>query len=980
MENLPIEALLPYIVLLPLAGAIINGLAGRFADRGLVATVAVGSVLGSFAIAVLAFIRLYTMKHDGTGEVLSVDLWEWFTVSLPGFAGGFREVPVQIRFVFDSLSGLMTLVVTGIGSLIHIYSLGYMSEEKSYARFLSYLNGFTASMLVLVLASSFPVLFVGWEGVGLCSYLLIGFWYENLDYAAAGRKAFVANRIGDFGVLIGMFILVQISGSFEFAAINAAAPELANPYGFGGVELGTAATVACLFLFLGCTGKSAQIPLFVWLPDAMAGPTPVSALIHAATMVTAGVYLCCRLSPVFLESPTALACIAIIGACTAFLAATIAVVQNEMKKILAYSTVSQLGFMFAAVGVGAFAAGFFHVFTHAFFKACLFLGAGAVMHAVHAHGDADIRKLGGLKKKLPVIHATFLLSCMAIAGVPLFSGFFSKDEILLGAAEIALHEAAIPSWVGWFVLVMLFLAATMTAFYMFRLYFLTFTGSYRSAKDEHGDDEHSDEDDHEEGHDDDHGHGYDPHPHRPGFSMAMPLVVLAFGAVTVGFLGLPHWFFGLDLSEYGWWLHWMEPSIENLAHAEDETHLAAIVAGVTGLAAVTIGVGGAFVAFNGKEEDTTTTKLPKALHSFLWDKWRVDELYQAVILGPSKALGVFAGRIDGTFIDTILTKATSHGVAAIGKMSTLIQVGRVHAYGTGMVVGLAIAAWWFVVPHADIEVVAEGEGVQLSAGRGLGYEYRWDLDSDGTYDLPAQPGHIRIDLNDDIDDRQIQQIIVALKQAAEPTATLPLDRSAIGRLVSASGQIYEMTPPASEIADIREALTRLEENVESVDFHSVGSAFDRSAAASFRYTPEHYRGFALLVGTLRGDQMELSLDEHARVLREDITGPQWAATEDGVTPPSMRVDGDHVLVMPNDAVVRFQGQAMTEEFEMRAGQSAFIGRVPIRIAPVVEATLEVRNTFGNLSRQSVEIVLTEATEAPEEVARAGVGSQGEAGR
>ena len=438
----------------------------------------------------------------------------------------------------DSLSGVMTLVVTGVGGLIHLYSIGYMGDDEGYPRFMSFLNLFMASMLILVLGSSLPVMFVGWEGVGLCSYLLIGFWYENRVYAAAGRKAFVVNRIGDFGVLVGMFILVGVAGSFEFADINAAAMggqfRADFPFGILGV-MPSLATVACVFLFLGCTGKSAQIPLYVWLPDAMAGPTPVSALIHAATMVTAGVYLCCRLSPLFITSDVAMAIIAVTGTLTALLAASIAVVQREMKKILAYSTVSQLGFMFAAVGVGFFAAGFFHVFTHAFFKACLFLGAGSVMHAVHAHGDADIFKLGGLKKVLPITRWTFLASCLAIAGFPLTSGFFSKDEILLGAAaQIYRPDDALQHAVGWFTLIGLTLAAVMTAFYMFRLYFLTFTGEYRSA-DQSGD------------------HPYDAHPHESPPSMTIPLVVLGLGALFAGFLGLPHVLPITGTHLHSWW-------------------------------------------------------------------------------------------------------------------------------------------------------------------------------------------------------------------------------------------------------------------------------------------------------------------------------------------------------------------------------------------------------------------------------------------
>ena len=394
------EPFLVLIVVLPILGAIVNGLWLKPEDKKTVSFLAPGLVGLAFLMACCNFGLLVMQKSNGVVDPrLSFTLYEWFSLS-----NGGTNVPINVTLTMDSLSGLMTLVVTGIGTLIHIYSLGYMSEEKSYNRFFAYLNLFTASMLILVLASNIPLMFVGWEGVGLCSYLLIGFWYENPDYAKAGRKAFVANRVGDLGVLIGMFTLFAAVGSFEFETINQAAtvtPQaFQRTFAAPGVTA-TIATIAGVFLFLGVTGKSAQVPLYVWLPDAMAGPTPVSALIHAATMVTAGVYLMCRLSPVFLLSETAMTLIAVVGTITAFLAATIAVVQREMKKILAYSTVSQLGFMVAACGVGAFSAGFFHVFTHAFFKACLFLGAGSVMHAVHAHGDADIFKLGGMKKPPP---------------------------------------------------------------------------------------------------------------------------------------------------------------------------------------------------------------------------------------------------------------------------------------------------------------------------------------------------------------------------------------------------------------------------------------------------------------------------------------------------------------------------------------------------------------------------------------------------
>ena len=709
--NMPSQhTALLFIILLPLAGAIINGFFGRFANRKLVGLIGVGSVLAAFGLAVDSFCELLELRQAGNeAPALTYSFYEWFTLTLP--LG--RQAPIEVRFLMDSLSSVMTLIVTGIGSLIHIYSLGYMSEEKSYSRFFSYLNLFMASMLILVLASNIALMFVGWEGVGLCSYLLIGFWYENREYAAAGRKAFIANRVGDVGVIIGMFLLVMVAGSFEFIDINAQAQNFSRP--FPHAILGATvsmATVTCLFLFLGCTGKSAQIPLFVWLSDAMAGPTPVSALIHAATMVTAGVYLCCRLSPVFQMSPTALSVIAITGTLTALLAASVAMVQREMKRILAYSTVSQLGFMFAAVGVGFFAAGFFHVFTHAFFKACLFLGAGSVMHAVHAHGDADIFKLGGLKKYMPVTRWTFLISCLAIAGVPIFSGFFSKDEILLGASIQALHgESTLATFTGWFTLIGLTLAATMTAFYMFRLYYLTFTGDYRSADTKDG---------------------YDANPHESPMSMAFPLVVLGLGALTAGWLGLSHIvpFVGSHLPN--WWNHWMQASIASSGShdAMDAINLAA----VCGLGAMAVGIGIATLAYRNKNEDSLTTKIPAAFSSLLFDKWRVDELYDKTIIGPIKQLAVVTGNIDQTFVDGLLTKLPSYKVSLFGKLFSRMQNGAIHTYGAAIAVGLIAVVGWFLYPHATVKAEVTGRTVQLSAEQGLGYTFRWDANNDGEYD------------------------------------------------------------------------------------------------------------------------------------------------------------------------------------------------------------------------------------------------------
>jgi NADH-quinone oxidoreductase subunit L len=713
------QLLLLLIILFPLGGAVINGLAGRYLPKALVTLVAVGSVAVSFVLAVLSFIELYGMSHDHGAEhaALVYHFYEWFSVKLPGGT----VVPINVRFAMDSLSGVMTLVVTGVGGLIHMYSVGYMGDDAGYPRFMSFLNLFMASMLILVLGSSVPVMFIGWEGVGLCSYLLIGFWYENRTYAAAGRKAFVVNRIGDFGVLIGMFILVGVAGSFEFSDINRAAVQGEFSGGFPGAFFGitpSLATVACLFLFLGCTGKSAQIPLYVWLPDAMAGPTPVSALIHAATMVTAGVYLCCRLSPLFITSEVAMAVIAITGTLTALLAASIAVVQREMKKILAYSTVSQLGFMFAAVGVGFFAAGFFHVFTHAFFKACLFLGAGSVMHAVHAHGDADIFKLGGLRKFMPATRWTFLASCLAIAGFPLTSGFFSKDEILLGAAaQIYRDGDALTRGVGWFVLIGLTLAAVMTAFYMFRLYFLTFTGEYRSA-DQSGD------------------HPYDAHPHESPSSMTIPLIVLGIGALVVGFLGLPHVLpiTGTHLDEWSWWGHWMHSSVAGHPVPE-ELHVVNLASGLA-FGAMAIGITAAWVLYRNKSEDLLAEKIPGRLYQLAFDKWRVDELYAAVIVNPIRKAATVAGHADMTFVDALMTKLPSFQVRESGRALAKMQNGVVQMYGAVMAVGLVGVVAWYWTPHARIDVEVEGRTVALSTPPGLGYEYRWDANSDGEFDTP----------------------------------------------------------------------------------------------------------------------------------------------------------------------------------------------------------------------------------------------------
>jgi NADH-quinone oxidoreductase subunit L len=665
-----------------------------------------------------------------------------------------------------------------------------MADEKGYARFFAYLNLFIFSMLVLILGDNLPVLFVGWEGVGLCSYLLIGFWYEQLPNAAAGKKAFIANRIGDFGLICAMFLLVHYTGALDWNGINKGANSLLDlrqpvsvwPLG-GGQYTGilhflqpkttitiTAATATGLALLLGCSGKSAQIPLYVWLPDAMAGPTPVSALIHAATMVTAGIYLICRLSFVFVLSPFTMTVIACVGAGTALFAATIALVQNDIKKVLAYSTVSQLGFMFLGVGVGAFTTGFFHVFTHAFFKACLFLGAGSVIHAMHARihdGDAsqDIRNMGGLRKWMPLTHWTFAAATAAIIGLPLTSGFFSKDEILYRAfvdhmvnPEAAMLKSAgvyePPQWIGSLLYGAAVLAAVLTAFYMCRLYILTFWGEFRGwtigrpsllARQEladhvahaaHDDDDHG----HAEHHEDLSTPGYAPH--ESPWQMTVPLIILATFSVFAGWLNPG---FGLKFQPME---HWLEPVFKEasegavlLGHGNDAAwaeHMTWPLA-VGGFMAFAIGSGLAYWMYvvRGGEPAKQLAKAQPGLHKLLLDKWRIDELYEVTILAAVDSLAETSAAVDKTLVDGIIARLTALVVAALGTVLRAFQNGVVHVYAAMMVVGLSAMGWFFAVPHPNATVVDAGSNdYVLTAAPGVGYAYRWDADSDGKPDNP----------------------------------------------------------------------------------------------------------------------------------------------------------------------------------------------------------------------------------------------------
>jgi NADH-quinone oxidoreductase subunit L len=572
---------------LPLLGAIVNGLGAGKIPRKVVSVIGVGTVGLAFAVAIHCLLSLLHLAPEE--RVFVQQLYSWIDSG---------DLSVPVRFALDPLSAVMVLVVTGVGFLIHVYSTGYMGHEKAYGRYFAYLNLFTFAMLVLVMADNFLVMFLGWEGVGLCSYLLIGFWYERPSAAAAGKKAFVVNRIGDWGFLIGMLLVFVAFGTLDFPRVFAEAPAR---LAFGS----TLATAIALFLFIGAVGKSAQIPLYVWLPDAMEGPTPVSALIHAATMVTAGVYMIARCHILYALAPTALIVVAIIGAATALFAATIGLVQKDIKRVLAYSTVSQLGYMFLAMGVGAYASGIFHLMTHAFFKALLFLGAGSVIHALS--GEQDMDKMGGLKTHLPRTHLTMLIGTLAIAGIFPLSGFFSKDEILWNAWR----NGGPGLWaVG-------VIGAFLTAFYMFRLYFMTFHGPMRvSAEAKH-------------------------HLHESPPSMTVPLLILAVLSVIGGFVQVPLLAGGQRLDAF------LEPVFADLArvtgetahavgaaHAEHQPLLEGALMGVSLLVAIA----GIWLA---RKFYVTDPALPRRMaesargfYRLLWEKYRVDELYDRWIVQP----------------------------------------------------------------------------------------------------------------------------------------------------------------------------------------------------------------------------------------------------------------------------------------------------------------------------------------------------------
>ncbi|MFM2016250.1 MAG: hypothetical protein RIQ51_1740 [Bacteroidota bacterium] len=616
------KIIIGFIVLWPLVGFLLNGLGRNIWSKKIVATQATGYIFASFVFSLIAF---WNVQEQGAITVHYFDFINTSTVNIP------------FDFRVDALSSLFLLVITGVGTLIHLYSSAYMHEETAphYARYFAYLNLFIFSMLLLVLGDNYVIMFIGWEGVGLCSYLLIGYWFTNTTYNNAAKKAFIMNRIGDLGFLLAIFWLIVKLGTVSYGEVLTA-ESLAK-------LSSTDITAITLLLFVGAMGKSAQIPLYTWLPDAMAGPTPVSALIHAATMVTAGIYMITRTNIFYTHSEMAQTVVAIIGISTALLAATIAIKQNDIKKVLAYSTVSQLGYMFLGLGVGAYSGAVFHVITHAFFKALLFLAAGSVIHAMHH--EQDIRKMGGLKSKLPITHITFLIGCIAIAGVPPFSGFFSKDEIL--AAAYAKNP------IYWFLGVV---GAAMTAFYMFRLYATTFLGQFRGTDAQAS------------------------HLHESPISMTIPLIILAVLSAVGGAMGVPEILGGH---------HWLSHHLSSIIGAEHALHLSHTTEWILMGTSVAIALLALLIAI-GKYSKQADGEPQTALGKFLYNKWLVDELYEKTIVQP---LNRFAG-----FLKEVVEKNVIDGVVnGTGKLvqygarqTRLMQSGQVGYYILFMVLSIVL--------------------------------------------------------------------------------------------------------------------------------------------------------------------------------------------------------------------------------------------------------------------------------------------------
>jgi NADH-quinone oxidoreductase subunit L len=683
------------IPLLPGCGAAINGVAGiRYFSKAVSGLVACATMLAAFVLSVAAFVGLLGLAPDARYH--AVTLATWIPPIPLETASGIGRFEAAWAFALDPLSGMMILVVTGIGLLIHVYSTAYMHDESrgAYARYFCYLNLFCFFMLLLVLGSNFLVMFVGWEGVGLCSYLLIGYWYQKKSASDAGKKAFIVNRIGDWGFLLGIFLVFFTFGTLDFRAVRDAAA--AMPIETAEVGFGILSTIA-LLLFVGAVGKSAQIPLFVWLPDAMEGPTPVSALIHAATMVTAGVYMVGRNAVIYAHAPEVMTIVAIVGALTALMAASIGIVQNDIKRVLAYSTVSQLGYMFLAAGAGAFAAGAFHLMTHAFFKALLFLGSGAVIHAMA--GEQDMRRMGGLRQYLPVTWATMFIATLAIAGLPIgFSGFFSKDEILF-------RTFLYSPWL-WGLAA---LTALMTAFYMFRLMSLTFAGPYRgpafagghggAARHDAGHGGHrahgpGGHDDHAHG--GGHGHGERHGPHEAPPAMRWVLVALALGAIVAGFVGVPPALGGHNQIE-----HFLEPSFTPAVApstaagalageaADEEHHMSWL--GEIGLMLFSVGLGvvGMLAAYRvyvlQPEISERLAARFAGAHRVLSNKYYVDELYGGTVVRGTMAGSAGLWKVDRTVVD---------GAVNGSGVVTVVSAWVSHMIDKYLVDGLVNAVGW----------------------------------------------------------------------------------------------------------------------------------------------------------------------------------------------------------------------------------------------------------------------------------------------
>ncbi|MDL1914192.1 MAG: NADH-quinone oxidoreductase subunit L [Bergeyella sp.] len=617
------EILTYILILFPLVGFFLSGLLGKFLPKVVVGSSSTLVVFLSFCLASVIFSRI-----NSESPPIVVNAFKWFTID---------GIQIDFGFQIDQLSIMMTMIITGIGSLIHLYSIGYMSQDKGFCRFFAYLNLFVFSMLLLVMGSNYLILFIGWEGVGVCSYLLIGFWFENWEYGKAARKAFIMNRIGDLGLLIGIFLLAKEMQTLDYISVN----ENASKFSLDGPMI----LFITVSLFIGAVGKSAQVPLYTWLPDAMAGPTPVSALIHAATMVTAGIYLVVRSNALYSLAPSVQEGIFFIGLLTAALAAFYALRQNDIKKVLAYSTVSQLGFMFVALGLGAYTTAMFHLMTHAFFKALLFLGSGSVIHAMG--GEQDMRYMGGLKKFIPVTHITFLIGTLAISGMPLFSGMISKDEILTVAF---VHNG--------FYWVILFIIAAMTATYMFRLYFLAFCGEFRGTRDQKD------------------------HLHESPANMTLPLVILAFLSVVGGFINLPHFVANGKWSKLSLWL---DPLINETAKNKFEADMTSLSIGTEmGLLISTV-VMFFLVGYLVRHFYVTKKQLPLPENEYRgWErlsanKLYIDEIYNVLFVKTAEGLGKAGRMFDRDILDKSLD-CVGIGAENTGNALRRFQNGKVETY------------------------------------------------------------------------------------------------------------------------------------------------------------------------------------------------------------------------------------------------------------------------------------------------------------